>query len=55
MATKSMLKTISIKDKKLSRTFVEVLERSQTAKSKEVNFTRQCTELKGDKVKAFFG
>lgn len=54
MATKSMLKTVNIKDKKLSRTFVEVLEKSQTVKSKEVDFTRKFTELKGDKVKAFF-
>lgn len=55
MATKSILKTIYIKDNKLGRTFIEALEKSQTAKSKEVSLTRNCTEIKGDKVKEFFG
>ncbi|MDI9509828.1 MAG: hypothetical protein QM217_08500 [Bacillota bacterium] len=54
MATKSMLKTVTIKDKKLGRTFIEVLEKSQSVKGKEVNLTWKLTELKGDKVKSFF-
>jgi hypothetical protein len=54
MATKSMLKTVTINDKKLGRTFIEVLEKSQSVKGKEVNLTRKLTELKGDKVKSFF-
>lgn len=54
MATKSILKKIDIKDPKLACTFVEALEETQTIKSKEVVYTRKCTELKGDKVKGFF-
>ena len=54
MATKSMLKTINIRDTKLASKFAKALEKSQTIKGKEVEITRKFTELKGDKVKSFF-
>jgi hypothetical protein len=54
MATKSILKTIYIKDNKLGRSFVEALEKSKTAINKEVSLKKKCTEIKGDKVKEFF-
>lgn len=55
MATKSILKTIEIKNKNFGHTFVEALEKSKTSTSKVVELTRKCTEIKGDKIKEFFG
>jgi hypothetical protein len=54
MATKSILKTVKIKDNELARRFTDALEKTQTIKSKEINYTRSCKEIKGDKVKEFF-
>lgn len=54
MATKSILKTIDIKNSMLGRAFVESLEKAKTTVGKEVSYTCKCTEIKGDKIKDFF-
>lgn len=58
MATKSILKTIEIKDKKLGNDFANALEYAyeQSANNtKEVlSIKRECVELSDDEVKNFF-
>lgn len=53
MATKSILKTIDIKDKSMGELFVNALIKSETSVGKNVDFSKKCTELKGDSVKYF--
>lgn len=55
MATKSILKDIKISDKRLAHTFVEALSKAEEYKYRQVQLTRECTEIKGDKIKEFFG
>lgn len=55
MATKSILKEVTIRDKRLGFAFVEALENAQNKKSEPVQISRNCTELTGDKIKDFFG
>ncbi|SCH14314.1 Uncharacterised protein [uncultured Clostridium sp.] len=54
MATKSILKTINIKDNKTARNFMEAFEKSKNSPKKDVKYTRKCTEITGDKIKEFF-
>lgn len=54
MATKSILKTISIKDNKTARNFVDAFEKSKSSPGKDIRYTRKCTEITGDKIKEFF-
>ena len=55
MATKSILKNVNIKDKQFARTFVEALEEANNSKYVPAQLSRECKELKGDKIKEFFG
>lgn len=59
MATKSMLKDISIKDNKFGLEFANALEaaaeKSETEVVVESTDKRECIELTGDKIKEFFG
>ncbi len=54
MATKSILKTVYISDRKLGHTFAQALESSKLTKGKDVELTRECRDLKGDEIKSFF-
>lgn len=54
MATKSILKTIEIKDKKFGKQFAEAIEAAKTTHGKEVQYTRPYRELKGEEVKKLF-
>ncbi len=54
MATKSILKTINIRDNKTARNFVNALEKAKSNPGKDVKYTRKCTEITGDKIKEFF-
>lgn len=54
MATKSILKTIEIKDKSIGELFVNALIKSENTNGKKVELSKKCTELKGDSVKEFF-
>ena len=55
MATKSILKDVSIKDPGLAHTFVNALENAKKLKSEPTKISRECVELTEDKVKGFFG
>ncbi len=54
MATKSMLKNVDIKDRKLGKQLVLALEHASEKKSKTVSLSRTYKEVKGDKVKDIF-
>lgn len=54
MATKSILKDVTIKEQRLAHTFVKALEDAKNTKCDQVQIKRDCVELTGDKVKAFF-
>lgn len=55
MATKSILKNVDIKDKKLARSFIYALEKSQEKKVSDVQLSRKCAEVTGDDIKRLFG
>ena len=55
MATKSILKNINIKDKRLARTFVEALSEAENSKYIPPKLSRDCHEVTNDKIKEFFG
>lgn len=55
MATKSILKDVSIKESSLAHTFVKALENAKKTKSKPTKISRECVELTEDKVRGFFG
>lgn len=55
MATKSILKNVNIKEKRFARTFVGALEEANKSKYVPTQLSRECTELKGEKIKEFFG
>lgn len=55
MATKSILKDIHIKDKRLAHIFVEALSQAENSKYKPTELSRDCKEIAGDKIKEFFG
>lgn len=54
MATKSILKNVSIKDKRLAHTFVEALGQVESTRYKPEPLTKECRELKGENIKKFF-
>lgn len=55
MATKSITKNITFKDKTLSKNLVVALENAKKKTSKDVVIKKQCEEVKGDKIKQMFG
>lgn len=55
MATKSIYKDITIRDKALSRNLLHALDSAQNNKSKTVVLTKKCQEVKGSKIKDLFG
>ena len=55
MATKSILKNINIKDKRLARTFVGALSEAEHTKYTPAKLSLDCEEITGDKIKEFFG
>ncbi len=52
MATKSILKNVDIKDKKLGKSLVVALENAAGKKSKEVQLTRTYEDVRGDKLRS---
>lgn len=55
MATKSICKNITIKDKNLGRSLVNALENAQNKTSKNVIYSKMVKEIKGEKIKDLFG
>ena len=54
MATKSILKDVNIKDRRLAHTFIDALDAAKKKKYEAAQISRKCTELSGDKIKGFF-
>ncbi len=54
MATKSMLKTVTIKTKNMGLSLADALEKSVNQKDQNVEFKRKCTKVKKESVKKFF-
>lgn len=55
MATKSILKNITIKDKAYCRSFVSALENSQYKHSKQVTTDKKIRDLSREEIKKVFG
>lgn len=55
MATKSILKTVDIRDKKLGRTFARALEVATKKKQKEVKYSHDVRDARTEDIKKFFG
>lgn len=51
MATKSILKNVDIKDKKLGKQLVLALENASSKKSKQVTLSRTYQDIRGEKIK----
>ncbi len=54
MATKSILKDVTIRDRKLAHTFAEALESAKNTKYAAIQMSRRCVEIKGEENKEFF-
>lgn len=54
MATKSMLKTVTIKTKTMGVSLADALEKAIQQKEHSVGYKRRCTEVKKESVKKFF-
>ena len=54
MATKSMLKNVVLRDRKLANRFLTALDRAKTKRSKKVILERNIEEIKGEDVKRLF-
>lgn len=55
MATKSILKNINIKGKRMGRNFISALETSQNKPGKKVVVGKSCSVLKKEQIKSLFG
>lgn len=55
MATKSILKDVRFKDRKLCRDFATALETAKGKRSKEVIISRRSQVIPKSRVKDFFG
>lgn len=55
MATKSILKNVDIKDKKLGKSLVVALENAYEKSSKKVSLTRTYSDIRGEQIKDIFG
>lgn len=54
MATKSILKSVDIKDKKLSKSLVVALENASGKRSKNVQLSRTYEDVRGEKLRSIF-
>jgi hypothetical protein len=54
MATKSIYKSVTIRNKQLGRNLVNALEHAQKKSSKDVVLQKKFQEIKGDKIKEIF-
>lgn len=55
MATKSILKNVDIKDKKLGKSLIIALEHASEKSSKEVTLSRTYKDIHGENIKKIFG
>lgn len=54
MATSSILKDVTIKERQRAHTFVKALNEAENTRFEHVTMSRKCSEIKGDKIKEFF-
>lgn len=54
MATKSILKNVDIKDKKLGKSLIMALESAAGKHTKEVQLSRTYEDVKGEKLRSIF-
>lgn len=54
MATKSILKNVDIKDRKLGKSLVIALENAAGKRAKDVTLSRTYEDVKGEKLKSIF-
>lgn len=54
MATNSILKNVTITDKKLGRSFVTALEKAENRIDKDIKLSRTVSDIKGEKIKEIF-
>lgn len=52
MATKSILKTIDIKDKKLGKALILALENAANKQAQDVQLSRTYEDVKGEKLRS---
>lgn len=55
MATKSICKTVHIRDKRLAGQLINALESAKGKHSIEVHLSKKTYDLKGDHIKELFG
>ena len=55
MATKSILKNVDIKDKKLGKSLIIALESAAGKHSKDVTLSRRYDDVRGEKIKKILG
>lgn len=55
MATKSILKNVDIKEKKLGKSLIVALENAAGKSAKNVTLSRTYSDIKGEKIKEIFG
>jgi hypothetical protein len=55
MATKSILKNVDIKDRKLGKSLVVALESAAGKKAKKVTLSRTYSDIHGEKIKDILG
>jgi len=55
MATKSILKNINIKDKRMARNLVKALEYAENVSAKKVDVSKSCISVSRDQIKMLFG
>lgn len=55
MATKSIIKDVNIRDKKLCRTFASAIENASGRRGKDVQLSRSFKEISGEKIRELFG
>ncbi len=54
MATKSLLKNVDIKDKKLGKSLVIALEHASNKRTAEVQLSRTYEDVRGEKLRRIF-
>lgn len=55
MATKSILKNVDIKDRKLGKSLVIALENASQKRAKNIQLSRTYEDVKGDRLRSILG
>lgn len=55
MATKSILKNVDVKDRKMGKSLVVALEQAEKKHAKNVVISRTYSDIRGSRIKDIFG